>query len=133
MSPIFVAQDLLRAEGFTDVQYPPQPTIDAGEKALAAGDLDLMLTYALRVVQRVERGDSLVTLAGVHTGCVELFAGPGLESVRALKGKRIAAGRAATGVRGLVDRGVIKVTPKKVVAGAGDWRILRELRQELKA
>jgi NitT/TauT family transport system substrate-binding protein len=103
MSPMFVAEELLRAEGFSDVQYVPSGTLDEAEQAVAKGEVDLFLHYALRLVQRLDLGDPLVTLAGVHTGCVELLAGRGVRSVRDLKGKRVVAARAATGLPGLLD------------------------------
>jgi NitT/TauT family transport system substrate-binding protein len=103
MSPMFVAEDLLRAEGFSDVQYAGHKTLGGVEQALATGEVDVALTYSLRLAQRLDAGEGLVALAGVHTGCVELFAGGAVRSVRDLKGKRVASGRAATGLPGLLS------------------------------
>ena len=103
MSPMFVAEDLLRAEGFADVQYVPLPTLEAGEQAVAQGQVDVFMTYALRIVQRLDAGDPVVALAGVHTGCVELIAAPEIRKVSDLKGKQVVAWRAATGLPGLLD------------------------------
>jgi NitT/TauT family transport system substrate-binding protein len=85
MAPYFVAEDLLRSEGFADVQYLPRPDVAAAEQALAAGEADLNVTYALRLVARLDAGDPVVVLAGVHVGCVELF---GSDRVRAIGDSR---------------------------------------------
>src|SRR6476469_7218953 len=73
MAPHFVAEDLLRTEGFTDVQYVSQPDLAGTEHALAMGEADLNLNYALRLVARLDAGDPMVVLAGVHTGCIEIL------------------------------------------------------------
>src|SRR5215471_1111686 len=63
MAPHFVAEDLLRAEGFTEVQYVPLPDLAATERALAGGEADISLNYALRIVTRLDAGDPVVVLA----------------------------------------------------------------------
>ena len=98
MAPHFVAEDLLRSEGFADVQYVPQPDLAATEHALAAGEADLNLNYALRLVVRLDAGDPVVVLAGVHTGCIEILGSDHVRSIRDLKGKKIAAGRVGSGL-----------------------------------
>ena len=98
MSPPLVAEDLLRGEGFADVQYVARPDLAAAEQALASGDVDLNVSYALRMVVRLDAGDPIVVLAGLHVGCVEVLGGHSVRSIRDLKGKRIAAGRVGSGV-----------------------------------
>src|SRR5215472_11400171 len=93
MAPHFVAEDLLRAEGFTDIQYVSQPDLAGTEHALASGEADLNLNYALRLVARLDAGDPMVVLAGVHAGCVEILGTDRVRSMRDLRGRRIAAGR----------------------------------------
>ena len=102
MAPHFVAEDLLRSEGFADVQYVPQPDLAATEHALAAGEADLNLNYALRLVVRLDAGDPVVVLAGVHTGCIEIFGSDHVRSIRDLKGKKIAVGRVGSGLPQLI-------------------------------
>src|SRR6516164_4280020 len=57
MAPHFVAEDLLRTEGFTDVQYVSQPDLAGTEHALAIGEADINVNYALRLVARLDAGD----------------------------------------------------------------------------
>ena len=102
MAPHFVAEDLLRSEGFADVQYVPRPDLAAAEQALAAGEADLNVNYALRLVVRLDVGDPVVVLAGVHVGCVELFGSDRVQSIRDLRGKRVATGRVGTGLPQLI-------------------------------
>lgn len=102
MAPHFVAEDLLRSEGFADVQYVPRPDLAAAEQALAAGEADLNVNYALRLVARLDEGAPVVVLAGVHVGCIELFGSDRVRSIRHLKGKRIATGRVGTGLPQLI-------------------------------
>jgi NitT/TauT family transport system substrate-binding protein len=88
-APQVVAEDLLRAEGFTDLQYvtpPPGPFT----KALAAGAFDLSMLDAPAEVLSLDRGEALVILAGVHVGCFELFSREQVRSVRELQGRTVA-------------------------------------------
>jgi NitT/TauT family transport system substrate-binding protein len=94
VAPQYVAEDLLRSEGFTDVQYvrPHGPT--GFYKALTSAEVDIGNDFAPLVVIHLDRGDPLVALAGVHVGCFELFGTDRVRTIRDLKGKTV-------GVRGL--------------------------------
>src|SRR5881628_697246 len=85
VAPEYAAEELLRAEGFTDVEYVQKAGTVGKEKALAAGDVDLTLHFAAPLVVRLDAGDPIVILAGVHSGCFELF---GTERVRAIRDLR---------------------------------------------
>jgi len=85
-APNYVAEELLRSEGFTDVQYVRR-TQGAAEDAVGAGEVDITMLFAAPMVLRVDVGAPLVFLAGVHTGCVEVFASEGIRSFADLKGK----------------------------------------------
>jgi NitT/TauT family transport system substrate-binding protein len=102
MAPHFVAEDLLRSEGFTDIQYVSRPDLVETEHALATGEADLNINYALRLVARLDAGDPMVVLAGVHPGCVEILGNDRVRSIRDLKGKRIAAGLVGSGLPQLI-------------------------------
>ena len=90
VTPQFVAEDLLRAEGFTDIQYVQTETGGGSERALVGGQLDINSQYSAPLIVRVDAGEPVVFLSGVHVGCFELFATEGIRSVRDLKGKTIA-------------------------------------------
>jgi NitT/TauT family transport system substrate-binding protein len=89
-APVQVAEALLRAEGFSEVQYVWALGPAATSEKMVAGEIDLALTTPLAAVQRIEAGDPLVVLAGVHVGCFELFAHKRVRTIRDLKGKSVA-------------------------------------------
>jgi NitT/TauT family transport system substrate-binding protein len=92
-APQYVAEDLLRSEGFTDVQYVPH-----GKKGfyqnLASGEADIGGDFAPELVIQLDRGLPIVVLGGIHVGCFELFGTERVRAIRDLKGKTV-------GVRGL--------------------------------
>ena len=89
-SPQYVAADLLRAEGFTEVRYVEAEGTEGIEKALASGQADLNGHYAAPLILRLEAGDPIVILAGEHAGCFELFGSDRIRTIRDLKGKTVA-------------------------------------------
>ncbi len=93
-APTYIADELLRAEGFTDIQHVPvTPESSAGPSELMErGELDFGMVYTPPMVVAIEAGSRSTVLAGVHIGCNSLFAHEGIRSVRDLKGKKVAAG-----------------------------------------
>ena len=90
-APQYVAEELLRSEGFTDVQYLKKPgATKAIETALASGEADINMHFAAPSIIRVDAGDPITILAGVHVGCFELFATERVRSLRDLIGKTVA-------------------------------------------
>jgi NitT/TauT family transport system substrate-binding protein len=89
VAPQFVAEELLHAEGFTDVQYVRNEPGEI-EKLLIAGDLDINTQFSAPLIIHVDAGAPVVFLAGVHVGCFELFGAGNVRAIRDLKGKRIA-------------------------------------------
>jgi NitT/TauT family transport system substrate-binding protein len=89
-SPEWVAEELLRAEGFTDVQYVPVQGTQGVERALASGEADLAGHFAAPVILRLEAGDPVVMLGGEHIGCFELLGSERIRSIRDLKGRSVA-------------------------------------------
>jgi len=90
VAPQYVADDLLRTEGFTDVAYIQTPTGIEASKALALGDADFTIIFSAPVILSIEAGAPVVLLGGVHVGCFELFATERVHTIRDLKGKRVA-------------------------------------------
>jgi NitT/TauT family transport system substrate-binding protein len=94
-APQYVAEELLRAEGFADVRYVK--AIDTSE-GIASGEVDFGLNFASVLVAGLDRGVELTVLGGVHVGCFELFVNEDSRSLTDLKGKRV--GIAALGSPG---------------------------------
>src|SRR5690242_19204238 len=70
-APQFAAEQLLRGEGFTDVQYVPSLKWN---DPLPSGDADISLQFAPPNVRQIDADAPIVILAGGHIGCVELVA-----------------------------------------------------------
>jgi NitT/TauT family transport system substrate-binding protein len=87
--PAYIADDLLRAEGFTEVRYVPTVHgISVGGMA-ARGEIDFGVLFAPSIIQHLETGERVTAVAGVHTGCYELFADERIHKVIDLKGRRV--------------------------------------------
>ena len=88
VSTLYVAEELLRAEGFSDICFVDRPDARAiGQIRRDGGDFGPI--YACECVQAIDAGEQISVLAGVMVGCFELFARDGIGSVGELKGKRI--------------------------------------------
>ena len=88
IAPQYVAEELLRGEGFTDVQYVQlSVNVYAG---FTAGTIDLSMAFIAPYIIQLDAGLPLVLLGGVHVGCFELFGTERIKAVRDLKGKTVA-------------------------------------------
>jgi NitT/TauT family transport system substrate-binding protein len=94
-APQYMTEDLLRAEGFTDVQYLSWPDTTQAGRATAAGDVDITMQYVGPSIVQIDAGEPLVFLAGVQPGCFELFGTGAVRSIRDLKGKTVAVDQSA--------------------------------------
>ncbi len=90
LAPQYVAEELLQAEGFTDVQYLEFPEGGLGLKRLGAGDLDIIQTFVAPLIVEVDAGIPILFLAGVHVGCFELIGTDRVRAIRDLRGKTLA-------------------------------------------
>src|SRR5262245_41002589 len=88
-APQYLAEELLRTEGFVDVQYTKKEKAQGIEQALASGEADIAMHFVAPLLIRLEAGDPVVILAGGHVGCFELFANERVRTVRDLKGKTV--------------------------------------------
>ena len=88
-APQYVAEDLLREEGFTDIQYIKGEKIDESEVLLQAGEIDFRLGNAAWQIKEITPGDNSVFIAGLHTGCFSLMGSDRIHSIRDLKGKNV--------------------------------------------
>jgi NitT/TauT family transport system substrate-binding protein len=89
MAPQYAAKELLHAEGFTEVRYVAVGLGDATTKSIAAGDVDFSLNYAGNLIVPLDLGTPITVIAGVHTGCFELFGKEGIHRITDLKGRTV--------------------------------------------
>jgi len=94
-APQSMAEELLRAEGFTDLRYVVTSTVD---QDLATGKIDMAVRYAAPLVGLLDEGLPAVILGGIHVGCTDLFVNGAVRSVKELKGRRAATDKAISGV-----------------------------------
>jgi NitT/TauT family transport system substrate-binding protein len=91
IAPQIIAQELLHAEGFTDVQYVNYPKDMQlwPPEDLVAGKVDITYSFTPTDIRFLDAGAPVVILAAAHTGCVELVASDRIRSTRDLKGRNI--------------------------------------------
>ena len=85
-----VAEDLLRAEGFTEIRYVEAPESFTIPQLVARGDVHFANTFAGTLVSHMDNGLPITALSGVHSGCYELFAHEPIRTISELRGKRVA-------------------------------------------
>jgi NitT/TauT family transport system substrate-binding protein len=115
-APQYLAEELLRAEGFRDIAYVelkngyPATLVETGE-ADVTQDAAPALVYAL------DSSESTVVLAGIHVGCYELFGNERVHSIRDLQGKTVAVPALGTGEHVLVSimLAYLGIDPRKEV------------------
>jgi NitT/TauT family transport system substrate-binding protein len=90
VAPQYIADGLLRAEGFSDVQYVYVPDGAGTYKVLASGEADVSMAFVAPFLIQVDAGSPIVMLAGIHVGCFELVGTEKVRSIRDLKGKTVA-------------------------------------------
>jgi NitT/TauT family transport system substrate-binding protein len=87
VAPQYVAEELMRAEGFTDVRYVEEPA--TATEPLAHGKVDFDMNYASNFVRAIDAGEPITLLTGVMVGCFELFGSAGIRNINDLKGKSV--------------------------------------------
>jgi len=89
LAPQYVAEGLLRSEGFTDIRYLEAVYPGPGQSFVSPGKADFDMDTPSMILTYLDAGAPLVTLAGVHLGCYELFGTERVRSIRDLKGKTV--------------------------------------------
>jgi NitT/TauT family transport system substrate-binding protein len=92
-APLYVAEELLRTEGFTDIRYVDfaDEDTDADGHWTTSGysKIDFCTDFAADLITFIEAGDPITPLVGLHAGCTELVAKESIHNVTDLKGKTI--------------------------------------------
>ena len=92
LAPQYVAEELLRAEGFTDISYVGKGMTTSGvpgTQMMSEGGSDIGMNFAAPLVIGLDRGAGITLLGGVHVGCFELFGSARVGSIKDLKGKTV--------------------------------------------
>jgi hypothetical protein len=85
IAPEYVAEELLRAEGFTEVRYVD---VEHGQGA-AFKEIDFASFFASSAIIGADGKAPFTVLSGLHAGCFELFGNDGVRGIADLKGKRV--------------------------------------------
>jgi NitT/TauT family transport system substrate-binding protein len=89
LAPQYVAEELLRAEGFSNVSYVDAASSAEFAPAIANSKADFTMHYASPLVSGIDSLGAITVLAGIHVGCLELFGNEGIRSITDLKGKTV--------------------------------------------
>ena len=86
-APLYMAEELLHQEGFSEVRYVPTSYISSGMLADGETDFDMLDGFDYLPVMDARR--PLKVLSGIHVGCFELRASDDIHGVKDLQGKRV--------------------------------------------
>ena len=89
IAPQYLAEELLRAEGFSDVRYVTTVPGAPAARAIAHGEIDFTTNFSPPLIVAIDAGEPITMVAGVHIGCFELFAREGIRGISDLKGKTV--------------------------------------------
>ena len=81
VAPMLLAEDLLRSEGFSQIEYVAAET-ETGPAIVASGRADMTMWDVGALLPLMDEGRPISALAGIHAGCQELFANDKIESIR---------------------------------------------------
>ena len=87
-APQYLAEEMLRMEGITDVEYIPFGSRYIPD-ALAASKADMTMWNAMELLPHLDANKPIVVLAGIHSGCFEVFGNDRVQSIRDLRGKSV--------------------------------------------
>jgi len=90
VAPQYIAEDLLKAEGFREVEYVQAGSGVRTYEDMAAGKVDISMAFVAPFILLVDSGIPIALLGGVHVGCFELFGTDRIRTIRDLKAKTVA-------------------------------------------
>jgi len=135
-APQYVAEQFLRIEGFTHIQYVPYGPAGASTKTLETivhSRADICAALGANWIGAIDSGAPVAILCGLHAGCFEVFGNDRVSSVRDLKGKRVAVTALGSDDHAFIASAVayIGLNPQDdiewVIANPNDWsRLLAE-------
>jgi NitT/TauT family transport system substrate-binding protein len=117
------AEDLLRAEGFTDIRYVDMTDAhvrraeaarsEAVGDMLAHGEVDFGRTFVPGLIMAMEAGAPITILAGLHIGCFEVFGRNDIRAMVDLKGRTVGIAYGTAGPLLKIMIGLVGLDPAK--------------------
>jgi NitT/TauT family transport system substrate-binding protein len=99
VAPQWVAQELLRLEGFTDIRYVDFTEADVrkaeaantqpGAEMSARSAADFVVINTAQLAFTLDASVPITVLGGIHAGCIELFANENVRSIADLKHRTV--------------------------------------------
>ncbi|OWK21189.1 hypothetical protein AJ88_20435 [Mesorhizobium amorphae CCBAU 01583] len=86
---LYLAGEMLRAEGFTDVRYVQGDKKVDHSAWIANGETDFSVNYVPIHLASIDAGVPIRVLSGLHSGCLELIANDRVKGISDLRGKRV--------------------------------------------
>jgi NitT/TauT family transport system substrate-binding protein len=95
LAPQFT-EELLRAEGFSDVRYVDPTEADDGLESIAhtitRGAADFARVFASNLIVAMDAGAPITIVTGLHLGCFEMFVNENIRSFADLRGRSVGTG-----------------------------------------
>ena len=88
-APAYMAGELLRAEGFTDVRYVQGKNGADNSHWLVDGETDFDINMPSMHIKSIDAGVPIKVLTGLHSGCFELISNDSVQTITDLKGKKV--------------------------------------------
>jgi NitT/TauT family transport system substrate-binding protein len=88
-APAYMAGELLRTEGFTDVRYVQGKNGADNSHWLIDGETDFDINMASMHIKSIDAGVPIKVLTGLHSGCFELISNDSVQTITDLKGKKV--------------------------------------------
>lgn len=85
--PLAIVEELLREEGFANIERKPSTT--TSWNLLPDGDVDIDMMSWSDFLPLVDAGRPLTVLSGIHAGCLELRANDSIRTIPDLRGKKV--------------------------------------------
>lgn len=120
--PMRLAEEMLRLEGFTQIEYSKFDPSDLGPDQVASGRADFTQWDVAQLLPKLDSGHPIRVLAGLHAGCQELIANDKIHSVKDLSGKRIGISTPNNGDHIFISSilAYVGINPKKDVIWKSD-------------
>jgi NitT/TauT family transport system substrate-binding protein len=130
IAPGYLAEELLHAEGFEEVEYV-EVTTNLGAPQIGSGRIDIGVEAAPALVNLLTTTDSVVALGGIHAGCYELVAKQQVRAIRDLKGRSVSISVLGSTEHIFVSEitSYVGLDPRKDI----DWRVAGSSKEAMRA